>query len=129
MTYQTITNADDLIDSRDIIARIAELEAERDERDGEEYEAWQASEDADELAALCNLRDEASQYAADWEYGETLIRDSYFAEYAQQLAGDIGAIIPPASWPLTYIDWDAAADALKQDYIQVDFDGITYWIR
>jgi len=32
-------------------------------------------------------------------------------------------------WPFSYIDWEAAADALRQDYLMVDFDGVNYWIR
>ena len=75
------------------------------------------------------LADEASGYAADWPHGETLIRDSYFKDYAMELADDIGAIDNNASWPLTCIDWDQAARELQMDYSAVDFDGVTYWIR
>jgi hypothetical protein len=58
-----------------------------------------------------------------------LIRDSYFEDYARQLAEDIGAIDSKASWPNNHIDWEDATDALKQDYTEVDFDGVSYWIR
>jgi hypothetical protein len=109
----------DVIDSRDVIARIDELEGS-DERDADE---------ADELAALLELAEEAEVYAADWRYGETLIRESYFVEYAQELAEDIGAINSDAGWPNGYIDWQRAADALLQDYTDVDFAGVTYFIR
>lgn len=118
----TISNSDDLIDSRDVIARIEELTdaAAESELDAEQ---------TDELVALQSLADEASGYAADWEHGETLIRDSYFKEYAQELAEDIGAINADATWPNNCIDWDQAADELKQDYTSVTFDGVEYWIR
>lgn len=85
-------------------------------------------EEAEELTNLEDLAKQAEGYG-DWEYGETLIRDSYFAEYAEELAEDIGAINKSAAWPLTYIDWDAAAEALKQDYTSIEFDGVTYWMR
>ena len=157
----TIDNFDDVIDSRDVIARIAELEGEREalqtdiDTAHEEFtEAesldstpeflvplnqaighartalaeWDA-DDGKELAILKALADEASGYAADWQHGETLIRDSYFKDYAQELADDIGAIDNNASWPLTCIDWDQAARELRMDYSAVDFDGVTYWIR
>jgi hypothetical protein len=114
-----ISNTDDVIDSRDVIARIEELEAQ-DERDESE---------TDELAALKALADEASGYAADWEHGETLIRDSYFEEYAQELAEDCGMVNANATWPNNCIDWDQAARELQMDYTAVDFDGVTYWIR
>jgi hypothetical protein len=50
-------------------------------------------------------------------------------EYAEQLAEDIGAINKNATWPNDCIDWEKAADQLKQDYTEVDFDGVAYWIR
>lgn len=34
-----------------------------------------------------------------------------------------------ATWPITFIDWAAAAAALQQDYTSIDIDGITYWGR
>lgn len=134
-----ISNLDDIINSRDVIARIEELEEDRtDAGDPEGMEssadvaaalsAWDADNGA-ELAALKALAEEAEGYAADWRYGETLIRDSYFETYAQELADDIGAIPDDVAWPLTCIDWEAAARELQQDYTSVDFDGVTYWIR
>ena len=146
------SNSDNVIDSRDIIKRIEELQEEREglvdmvaecrdaveaiDETGEDrgnavqaladaeetLRLWDEEEEGQELKALTDLADEASS-SPDWTYGETLIR------YAMELAEDIGAIDKDASWPNTYIDWDAAADALKQDYTSVDFDGTEYWIR
>lgn len=134
-----IRNTDDIIDSRDIIARIEELTSERDSfvigaPDGSETPApdqWaeEYPEEAEELAILERLAAQGEQYADDWSYGETLIHDDYFETYAEQLADDIGAIDRDARWPLTHIDWAAAAEDLKQDYTSIDFDGQTYWIR
>lgn len=132
-----ISNRDDVIDSRDVIARIEELREEIAEIEGEDFDAAKvggqddpvSSELRDELAALEALADEASNYAEDWPHGETLIRDSYFVQYAQELADDIGAIDRNAKWPLSCIDWDKAADELKVDYTEVDYDGVSYWIR
>lgn len=130
----SIDNTDDVIDSRDVIARIEKLEAERaafnearaNPTDGEWHEEF--SEDYAELTALSALADEASGYAADWVYGETLIRDSAFKDYAMQLADDLGMDLSQ-SWPLNCIDWDLAARELQMDYTPVDFDGVTYWVR
>ena len=85
-------------------------------------------DDAAELTALLALRGEAAGYAQDWRHGATLIRDSHFIEYAQELADELGAT-SGASWPLTCIDWEKAARDLKYDYTSVEFDGVTYWIR
>lgn len=49
--------------------------------------------------------------------------------HAQELADDIGAIDRNATWPCNCIDWDEAAEQLQQDYTEVDFDGVTYWVR
>jgi hypothetical protein len=68
------------------------------------------------------------QWEGDW-YPVTLVRDSHFTEYAQQLAEDIGAINSEAGWPNNCIDWERAARELRIDYSTVDFDGETYWYR
>jgi hypothetical protein len=114
--YSPLSNTADIIDSRDVIARIEFLErtgVDDDER--EEYDALKA------LAA------DGENYAPDWEYGATLIHPDYFEDYARQLAEDIGAIDPDAGWPNSYIDWERAADALTMDYVTVTFDGVDYW--
>lgn len=122
-----IFNSEDIIDSRDVIDRIAELEAT--ERDQEhEHGEFLDEDELDELNALRALRDAAQDYS-DWQYGAALVRDSYFRTYAEELADDIGAIEKNAGWPLNHIDWEAAAEALKVDYTSVDFDGVTYWVR
>ena len=119
-----INNLEDIIDSRDVIERIDELTEMRDD-ENEDF----GEDEREELKALETLAEEASGYAADWRYGESLIRDSYFVEYAEQLASDIGAVDRNAGWPACHIDWDAAAESLKQDYTCVEFDGVDYWIR
>lgn len=116
-----ISNSDDVIDSRDVIERIKELEEIID--DGSPTHA-----EKEELQALKKLESEA-EGSPDWEYGETLVRDSYFEDYAEELARDTGSVDDNAKWPMNHIDWEAAADELKQDYTSVDFDGVDYWIR
>jgi hypothetical protein len=132
------TNTDDVIDSRDIIERIEELEEEREAIDGEAendadaeaiaeaLEAWDAENGA-ELKALTTLQEEAEGYAPDWRHGCTLIRDSYFVDYARNYAHDVCDL--PTHWPASCIDWDQAASELQQDYTAVEFDGVTYWVR
>lgn len=116
------SNSDDLIDSRDVIETIRALESLREEYGDDEI-------DVDYLEALKALQAEAEPYAADWQYGETLIRDSYFQTYAMEFADDIGAVDLKAGWPNSCIDWERAADELKMDYTEVSFDGVDYWIR
>ena len=159
-----IGNDADCIDSRDVIARMEELEADHDRLecaimeaqealdtfDPETYEGglpldfhlinlnWAVTdakaeldewEDADEYNSLKILVEEAIGYAPDWQYGVTLIRASYFEDYAREFAEDIGAIPHDLEWPFTCIDWAQAASELQMDYTPVDFNGVTYWIR
>jgi len=110
----------DVIDSREIIERIEELRGALDGAPTPEiYAELQA------LAALDNAGRDASE---DWQHGVTLINDDYFVEYARELAEDIGAVRPGASWPLSYIDWEDAAQELQHDYCAVEFDGRLFWV-
>lgn len=117
-----IYKTDDVIDSRDVIARIEELERMRDEAPLDDTEV-------DEYRALKKL-ESACEGEDEWTHGLTLIRDTYFAKYAEQLADDIGLVRPSnQKWPYNHIDWEAAAEELKDDYTAYDFDGVTYYAR
>lgn len=134
-----ISNADDIIDSRDVIARIETLENEQaDLLNGAQYDdltpearaafdEWEG-EYGKELDDLRKLADEASG-SPNWQYGEGLIRDDYFEAYARDLAEDCGMIPRGLKWPCNCIDWEQAARELQADYFSVDFGGVEYWIR
>lgn len=116
----TFSNKDDVIDSRDVIARIDELENAIEHGQDE-------SGDVEELKILKVIATECESYS-DWKYGETLIRDSYFTKYMKEMLEDCGTL--PKDLPsYIVIDWEDTADNLKADYTSVDFDGAEYWIR
>jgi len=119
----------DIIDSRDVIARIEELESDKEATEDDPELDLFDDDDQEELNALTALAVAGEACAADWQHGETLISDNHFEEYAQDMAADIGAISSDAAWPACHIDWTAAADALKHDYTPVFFDGDTYQIH
>ena len=144
-----ISNSDDVIDSRDVIEAVEFLEADMEadyqtyldefqadpnetglEDDPLALEDWAEQNYAymDELNQLKELADEGEGFG-DWEYGVTLVHCSYFQDYAQQLAEDIGAIDRTLGWPACHIDWEAAAESLKMDYSAVTFGHNTYWGR
>lgn len=136
-----IDNTEDVIDSRDVVARIEELEAERlgiaeafeeatdesREELREELEEWD-DENGEELAKLRQLAAQGEDYSEDWECGSVLVRDSYFKDYARELLEDCGDI--PSELPYYIeIDWEATARNIRMDYSSIEFDGVTYWVR
>lgn len=128
--HTPIDGSMDYIDSRDVIARIEWLEVFTNGEYDTETENGLDEAERDELRALRALAEEASGYSDDWEYGAQLIRDTVFADYTEQLAEDCGYLQDTGDrWPFNHIDWDSAADDLKQDYTSVEFDGAEYWVR
>ena len=85
-----ITNDMDVIDSRDIIERIEELESEFEDYKNTEgnndctMEEWgEVDSNAVELIALLTLAEEGEEYSLDWSYGSQLIHRNYFAQEAR----------------------------------------------
>lgn len=108
----------DIIDTRELHARYDELQEkiEDDVLDLQEQSDW------NELLEMEN-------YISDFWHGETLVPEDEFTEYARQLAEDIGSFSDNAEWPLYHIDWEAAADDLRQDYTEFQWQGQTYLAR
>lgn len=125
------SNTDDIIDVRDIIARVEELREEV-EAYAEKMDDWQANADnVEELETLetllADLRGNGGdeQWEGDW-YPVTLIRDSYFNEAMDELLEDIGEL--PKDLPC-YLFITVDYRALQMDYSSVEYDGVTYWYR
>lgn len=128
---------DPFFDSRDVIERIEELEAEYiDTTDSDPTESmslddWRAGlsdDDAAEMVALLEFRD-AADCVSDWQYGETFIRDGEdFVDYVRELLVDCGYI--PADMPgWIEIDWESTAENAQVDYTDFQLAGVTYWAR
>lgn len=132
-----IINSADVLDIRDIIERIEHLRQLRQPGPvdlGDDDNELNQDELFAELASLEQFVEQFRSYGGDheWEgdwFPVTLIRDSYFEDYAQELAEDIGAIKADAGWPNYCIDWERAARDLQMDYASGEFDGVTYWAR
>lgn len=145
-----ISNTDDTIDARAVEDRIAELEfeissavmADNDLSDEqwdelsnpekeEKINAWAAKgnqSDVDDLRSLQAFGDEIDDSAI--RNHETMIREDHFETYARELAEDLeGKAVRDAQWPFNCIDWEKAANELKQDYTSADWDGVTYYYR
>jgi hypothetical protein len=125
--FETL-NSEDVIDVRDIIARVEELQSDFDldpELLGEE--------EREELIFLSTILHELcgyggdEQWRGDW-YPITLIRESHFVDYVQEMLEDCGEI--PRDLPhYIYIDWQATAREVQVDYSEVEVDGVTYFYR
>jgi hypothetical protein len=108
------TWGDDIIDTRDVIEWI-------DEQDEDD-------EDTD-LALVADAQRVIDEVGDAAKYGAALVRESYFEDYARELAEDVGAISGREEWPLTCIDWERAARELQMDYTAIEVAGFTYFVR
>jgi hypothetical protein len=136
MTHtNTLDLTADIIDTRDIIERIEELENLIENEGCEDT----CTEYREELTLLSSLMEEMKgnggdeQWRGDW-YPITLIRETYFTDYIQELIHDCYEMpkeMHSGSWPYRHmsIDYEAAADEAKGDYCELEIDGVTYFYR
>ena len=124
-----ISNSMDYIDSRDVLERIEELEDELENLDPE-ASGLDVEEIEEELELLNSLKDEWGDDQS-FEFGVFLIKDNCFEDYAREFAFDVGYLTTDNEWqwPYSHINWSAAAEELKIDYQEIDFDGVTYYGR
>jgi hypothetical protein len=128
---EEISGSDNIIEGRAVRERIEYLESERDDVEAdtydtpEEHDAALADWDEEFGDELKKLRELDGDIGRD----TTLINDTYFEDYARQLHADINGSDKEDTWPYSCIDWTAAADALKQDYTTLEWDGGTFHCR
>ena len=93
----------------------------------EEIESWK--EDwIDEIEIITDINNLEDEVGSEWEYGVTLIEEDEFEDFVQQDLEGIGYI--PKDFPSWIeIDWEATASNVRQDYSEVDYQGITYLFR
>jgi hypothetical protein len=129
---------DDVIDVRDIIERLEELESLLDEylakHDDSCIGDWAevSPEEHKELSMLVSLMEEMAGYGGDeqWRgdwYPLTLIRESHFTDYTEELVRDCYQLTGLPDF--VHIDWEATARDVQVDYTPIDVDGATYFYR
>jgi antirestriction protein len=64
----------------------------------------------------------------DTNNGPEFIAEDDFEDYAREMAEDMDGI-ETSRWPYTCIDWEKAADELRQDYTTITYDGEDYLTR
>jgi hypothetical protein len=125
----TVNLSADIIDVRDIIERVEELE------DicciDEETPSENVGDELEELETLKSILEDLKgnggdeKWNGDW-YPLTLIADSYFEETMDELLEDIGVLTKDLP---SYLKVTVDYDALQMDYASTEIDGVTYWYR
>ena len=131
------TTTQDIIDSRDIVEYISEQtdhieELREDAEDDDEMVAMEIDSIEKEIAMWQDFIEEAEQYTGDKASdGFQCINENHFTQYAEELAEECGYIDrnKTMDWPFCHIDWEAAAEALKIDYTEIEIDGETFYVR
>lgn len=118
MSHVSLDGQDAYFDSRDVLNVIEELEGERS--------SDLTDDDRKQLIELRRFVNEGEKNFEDWTYGVTFIREDEFEDYAKEYARDVGAVKDDAPWPLDHIDWEAAAEALAEDFEEITLHGTTY---
>lgn len=138
-----------ILDSRDLEDRISDLE-ELELGIAEAKAALDNVESADDIEDLQNalaqaeanlaeqmkwdteledLRD-ARDEVPEWKYGATLIPDSDWVQYCQDLVEEVCDV--PRNLPsyiANNIDWDGVAKELAYDYSEITLNGVCYYYR
>lgn len=84
----------------------------------------------DEMLSDPNIKEYQAAYDDISTYkDEYLISEHYFEHHAAELAEDLGLVDRNAIWPYNHIDWSAAAEDLKQDYVTISIGSEDYYVR
>ena len=131
----SLNNRMDIIDSRDVERLLEfledELEIFRDEEgDIIEPEGGIPENHANtfrEWKIIRSLSNEGSMNAGDWD-SCAMIRQSYFTEYCKEMLQECGDLPKDIPWYIA-IDWEMTSENMMQDYVEVDYVGVTYYVR
>ena len=131
--YEEIASLD-YFDSRDVVTRIIEIN-----RDLHTIHLESSEKGALRLERIV-LKTLLEELENDMptSFGEPIITDTncgvqgfaahYAEEYAEEFAYDTGAV-ERGSWVEKYVNWEKAAEDLKEDYTEVEILGHTFYLR
>lgn len=133
--YEEIASLD-YFDSRDVVERVTRLN-ERIENHGDMFTSEEMAHVRLERLVLHALLEELENDMPT-SFGEPISTDTnsgvqgfaahYAEEYAEEYAYETGAV-ERGSWVERYIDWEKAAEDLKEDYTEVEILGHTFYLR
>ncbi|MGE8165214.1 hypothetical protein ACQKRQ_34325 [Paraburkholderia sp. NPDC080076] len=119
-----IEKFDSFITGEDVKKRLVELDAVLKALDAADCDDERDSL-MPEFTTLKKLEcDVCNVLARAWS-GEILVRDTAFAEYVRAQAEERCG----TGWPMSHVNWERAADDARVDWLSVEFDGVTYWVR
>jgi hypothetical protein len=126
MQTTTLDLAADIIDVRDIIDRVEQLDPEFSDIKLTDDETKELAKLRSILAELVGYGGD-EQWRGDW-YPGTLISERAFEDHVREMLEDCGTIPKDLPW-FVAIDWETTAQHVQGDYTPVQIDGITYWYR
>lgn len=94
----------------------------------EEVQSWKEGwlDEIEEITDIEKLKDEFD--SEKWKFGIYFIEENDFEETCKEDVKDCGYISRDfPSW--IEIDWEATANNMRQDYLEVEFRGETYLYR
>lgn len=97
------------------------------ELDKELAELQSAPENEKDYEKIESIEYLKGQLEGRWE-NELLVAESDFEEFAESEAYDT-FLNKLDKWPLCHIDWKAAAEALKDSYTRVKYEGVDYMVK
>ena len=96
----------------------------------EEVQSWKEDwlDEIVEITDIEKLEDEVS--SSEWGYGITFISEDEFEDYCKQFVEDCGYLSKELPFFISSnIDWVGVADDLRVDYLEVEYQGVTYLFR
>lgn len=126
---------DDQVCVRDLMSLIEEMNSlvsdlEKIREELRSHRSISEVADIDEMLSDPDIKEYQAAYDEISAYkGKHLISESYFVHHAADLAEDLGLVDRNASWPFNRIDWEAAAEDLKQDYTRISIGSEDYYVR
>lgn len=101
-----VNNSRDIINTKTVAKRICDL--------------------TESLDALKQLRENFPGTPIEWSAGAILIKDEFFEDHIKQIVAEQ---LTESAWLLPHIDWVGAVSFAIKNYLSVNFDGVTYWVK
>ena len=125
------------LDSRDLIEKREELQNQILDSFNETFPQYETDDfesilfEEDEIVEITDIEKlEEEVSSSEWDFGITFISEDEFEDYCKQLVEDCGYLSKELPFFISSnIDWAGVADDLRVDYLEVEYQGVTYLFR